>query len=314
VNLSTGPRTFQPIVAGGRIIVASGDRVYGVSRSGAVGWTAQMPAGVGGAPTLADDTLYVPCVDGRIYLLSARSGAPHRRPVYQVENSLTAPPAVSESYVVVGTADALIYVLDSVTGEVAWSYRCRGPDRLPNEAAPFGIYSPLIIHEGSLYCLTGDGDLYRFSRAAADLGGPIFGNFTPTPGSALPGGAFYGPQCSVVDDASGINPKSVQAFVDGTPIPATFDPVTGVVALRADPFPDGSHVVKVIATDNRGNESTAEWSFVTDASIMVTAEQRQPGGAGGRMGGGTRGGGGGMRGGGRGGMRGGGRGGGRRDF
>ncbi len=299
-QIVTGPRTFRPIVASRRVIVASGHRVYGIARSGGISWTAEMPVGVGGAPTLVGDVIYVPCVDGRIYVLYARSGAPRRSVEYKVDHSMTAPPAVTEAVVVAGSADALIYVFDRASGAVKWTYRCRAPDRVANEAAEHGIYAPIIVAGGSLYCLTGSGDLYRFSASAPDPAGPVFGDFDPDPGSALPGGRHVRPACSITDDGTGVDPTSVTGTIDGTPVAVTFDPVTGIGTLRSSIVPDGSHIVKVSARDYRGHETTAQWSFVTDVSIVAAPEQIAPGqqpGLAGRGGRGGRGGGGGGRGG-----------------
>ncbi|HUU55101.1 MAG TPA: PQQ-binding-like beta-propeller repeat protein [Armatimonadota bacterium] len=315
-RLRTGPRTFRPLVASQRVIVASGNRVYGVARSGAIAWTAEMSAGVGGAPTLVDDLLYVPCVDGRIYLLYARSGAPRHSIEYQVDHSLTAPPAVTETVVAAGSANALVYVFERASGEVKWIYRCREPDRVANEGAEHGLYAPMIVADGSLYCLTGGGDLYRLAASAPDPAGPVFGDLNPEPGSALPGGQYVGAICSITDDGTGVDPASVTGSIDGTPLPVTFDPVSGLATLRASIVPDGSHIVKLSARDYRGHETTAEWGFLTDVSIVSAPGLTGPGAAragtrgGGGRGGGGRGGGGGGGGGRRGG--GGGRGGGRR--
>lgn len=311
-RLLTGPRTFRPIVASQRVIVASGNRVYGVARSGAVAWTAEMPAGVGGAPTLVGDVIYVPCVDGKIYILYARSGAPRRSIEYKVDHSMTAPPAVTETVVAAGSADALIYVFDRASGAVKWTYRCRAPDRVANEAAENGIYAPITVAGGSLYCLTGSGDLYRFSASAPDPAGPVFGDFEPEPGSAIPGGQYVRAVCSITDDGTGVDPASVTGSLDGTPLDVTFDPVDGVATLRASIVPDGSHILKVSARDYRGHETSTEWSFVTDVSIIPTPEVTSPGQAGAAAGRGGRGGGRGGPGGG--GGRGGRGGGGRRGF
>ncbi len=276
-SILTGPRTFRPIIAGERVVVASGNRIHGVARSGIVAWTADMPAGIGATPVLVDDMLYVPCVDGRLYTLYAGSGAPRHHVVYQVDHSLTSCPVITDTVVAIGSADGLVIVWNADSGQVRWVYRCRNPDQLPNEGTQHGIYAPLVIADGSLYCLTGGGNLYRFSASAIDRGGPVFGDFEPEPGSPNPGGQYLVPACSIVDDGSGVDPTSIAALVDGSPVPVSFDITTGVAILRGSGFPDGSHIVKVSATDYRGNEASAQWSFLTDASILPSPEQRVPG-------------------------------------
>ncbi len=273
----TGPRTFPPTVARQRVIVASGHRVHGVARTGVVAWTAEMPAGVGAAPVLADDILYVPCVDGRIYTLYARSGAPRHHVTYQVDHALTSSPAVAEGIVAAGSGDGLLYVFDAASGAVSWVYRCREPDQLPNEGARHGIYAPVVASEGSLYCLTGGGNLYRFTASAHDGGGPVFGDFEPEPGSAKPSGQYIVPTCSITDDGSGVDPASIVAWLNGTPALVAFDIVTGVATLPGAVATDGSHVVKVTASDFRGNEGSAEWSFLADTSVLPEPAQGVPG-------------------------------------
>jgi len=274
VGLSVGPRVYRPIVAGGRAIVASGNRVYGVSRSGSVAWTAEMPAAVGATPSLIDDMMFIPCVDGQIYVLYGRSGAPRRHTIYKVDHCLTSSPVVTASIVAVGSADGLVFAFDRASGDVRWIYRCRAPDQLPTEGSAYGVYAPLRIIESQLYCLTGTGDLYKFSGSAPDTGGPVWGDFRPDPGSALPGAGYYGPACSVVDDVSGVDPTSVRGSIDGVPMSISFDVVTGVAQMQAIRLDDGSHIVEVSAKDFRGNETSAKWSFVTDASIVAAPSQQ----------------------------------------
>ncbi|MCJ7752866.1 MAG: hypothetical protein MUQ65_17560, partial [Armatimonadetes bacterium] len=110
-------------------------------------------------------------------------------------------------------------------------------------------------------------------------------------------------------DGTGVDPSSVTGTLDGTPLDVTFDPIDGAATLRSPIVPDGSHIVKISARDYRGHETTAEWSFLTDVSIIPTpqiASPGQAGGAGGRGGARGGGGGGGRGGGGRGGGGGGG--------
>jgi len=275
--LRTGPRFSPPVVAGGRVIVASGKRVYGVARSGGIAYAAEMSAGVG-PPTVVEGRLYVPSVDGSIYILSARSGAVvERKTPYQIEHQITSSPVVTESYVVAGSADGLVVAFDRSTGAAKWIYRCRAPDQLPNEGANYGIYAPLLVTDGALLCLTGSGDLYRFSASAPDGSGPVFGDFEPEPGSARPGGDYVGAVCSVVDDGSGVDPSSIQMTIDGSPVATTFEITTGKASSRAAPLPDGAHVVTVSARDYRGNAASKEWSFVTDVTIMPEQQPGAPG-------------------------------------
>lgn len=289
-RLQTGPQISPPVVGAGRVIVASGRRVYGVARSGGISYTAEMPAGVG-PPALVEDTLYLPSVDGSIYLLRARTGAMvERKARYKIEHALTSSPAVTESYVLVGSADGLVVAFDRSTGAARWIYRCRAPGQLPKEGANYGIYAPLLLTDGALLCLTGSGDLYRFSPSAPDGSGPVFGDFEPEPGSARPGGAYVGAVCSIVDDGSGVDPSSIRMTIDGSPVAVGFEVTTGKASSPSAPLPDGGHVVTVSAKDYRGNAASTEWSFVTSMAIApepqpgAPGQPGVPGGRGGRPG------------------------------
>jgi outer membrane protein assembly factor BamB len=281
VPIMTGPRTFKPVVARRRAIVATGTWVHGVSRSGTVSWTAEMPAAVGGAPTVSGDLLYVPCVDGHIYTIRARSGAPERGVDLSVGYAATAAPLVTDSLVAVGTADGILCTLDKATGRITWMYRCRAPEQDIEEGTEFGIYAPVAGADGSVYCLTGGGDLYRFSASAPDYAGPIFGSFDPEPGAATGGGREVVAAFAAVDDGSGVDPSSLEATIDGMPLAVDFEMATGVGVLQPQLLADGSHIVKVSAKDYRGNVATAEWSFLTSVSIEgEETRQQQTWGAG----------------------------------
>jgi outer membrane protein assembly factor BamB len=276
--LVTGPDFFPPVVASGRVIVASGKRVYGVARSGSIAYTAELPAGIGAAPALVEDRLYVPSVDGSIYLLVPRSGAAaERKTPYKVDHALTSTPCVTESLVVVGSADGLVIALDRASGALKWTYRCRAPDQLPNEGASYGVYSPLVIADGGLLCATGSGDLYRFSASAPDGSGPVFGDLQPKAGSAMPGGDYVDVSCSIVDDGSGVDAASVKVTVDGSPVKTSFEVATGEASSQSAPLPDGPHTVRLSAKDWRGNEASTEWSFVTDVTIISAPQPGAPG-------------------------------------
>jgi len=65
--------------------------------------------------------------------------------------------------------------------------------------------------------------------------------------------------------------------IDGSPVATTFEITTGKASSRAAPLPDGAHVVTVSARDYRGNETSREWSFVTDVTIVPEAQPGAPG-------------------------------------
>jgi outer membrane protein assembly factor BamB len=270
-----GARIFDPVVGSRRVIVATGSLIHGFARSSSIAWSREMPAGIRATPVLADDILFVPCVDGQIYTLYARSGALSRGATdLEVDDAISAPPLVTNTLVAAGGASGLLYLLDRDSGEVLWSYRCLTPDQFPDEGAEFGIHAPIVGAGDSLYCLTGAGDLFCFSSSSADVAGPAFAQFTPEGGSAQPSGTPLDVSVAVTDVGSGVNPSSVRATLDGVPIDAEFEPASGLASLRPAPLSDGPHIVSVTASDYRGNVASTEWSFLTDASLKPPPEER----------------------------------------
>lgn len=270
--IERGPHTLPPIPGKRGVIVASGRQLFFISRGSGQSRAKEMPAGVGASPVVADDTLYVPCVDGEIYTLYPQSGARQDGPTLRVGLAVTSPPLVTPNHIVAGTASGLIYLLARDSGNILWSYRCLAPEQLTGKASELGIYAPMVTADGRLYCLTGTGDLYCFSASAPDSSGPRFADLQPEPGSALPGGASLTVSFAVTDDGSGLDASSLGATLDGAPAKLSFDAVSGLGTLALSSLADGPHVVKVTAQDYRGNVGTAEWSFFTDASLETEGQ------------------------------------------
>jgi outer membrane protein assembly factor BamB len=269
-----GPQALPPVMADGRVIVASSNTMMAVARSGAISWTRDMPAGIGARPTVIGDTMYVPCVDGVVYTLFSRSGRDQRRKSISLKAALTAPVALDGDLMVLGTSSALVNLVDMKSGEVKWQFRCRAPDQPLGQAAEYGIYAPFAVSGSALYCVTGDGDLYCFSATAVDGVAPRFSDLIPGPGSAQPGGKEAVDLSFVVtDDGSGVDPTSLAVTVDGTAIKVKFDPANGKGEAHFPSLPDGSHIVKATAKDYRGNEGSVRWSFLTDKIIRPPEEQ-----------------------------------------
>ncbi len=272
-----GPKAFPPVVAGGRVLVSSGDALRAVARTGATSWTVELPSPAGARPTVVGGSLFVPCVDGSIFVLSARSGWDQRRGPIKLGMPATSPPLVDNGKVMVGTGAALVYIADIGSGETEWVYRCVSPDQLLNEASEFGIYAPLVKADGMVLCLTGAGDLYCFSAAAGDPVPPRFSDFEPAPNDVVSGQEKIELKFAVTDHGSGVVRDSVTLTVDGKPTRVSFDPVTGVAQANLPAMSTGVHLIGVTARDYRGNEGRDEWSFLTDESIPPSEESQQPG-------------------------------------
>jgi outer membrane protein assembly factor BamB len=324
VPVPSGPKTFPLTIANDRVIVAAGTTLYTVGRTGVVRPFPELPAAIAGPVRVEGDTILVPCVDDRIIAVSARSGRPERAPEYQTDGNVTSRPLLTERSLIAATGSGLVYGFDRETGAVRWIYRCRAPEQPLDEPETVGVYAPLVATDSTVYCLTGTGDLYSFTSAPGDSSGPQFAACQPEPG-----GDPVSPEdtvvlsCAAYDDSTGVDPRYVELYLDDKPVSVRYDAPSGVItAVLANPS-EGSHVVRAVARDFRGNTNSYEWSFLVDPN----AEPKEPepdrltgrtgaqrggagggmrggGGGGGMRGGGGGGGGGGMRGGGGGGMRG----------
>jgi len=267
VPAPTGPESYPPLMVDRRVLLVEGSWLYAISRTGGAAWSQQMPAGIGGPVTLQEGKLYVPCVDGHLYVLNPRSGRVQQRgPEYAVTGSVTASPVVTDTLVFLGTSSSLLYALDRATGAVRWVYRCRAPEQPIDEASVMGIYAPLVLANGRLVALSGTGDLYCFGADAPDAAGPTFAVPKPAPGDALPDGSLT-VSVEVFDDGCGVAADSLAATADGRPLRLSFDAASGMVRAGLPKPEDGIHLIKVSAADYRGNQATREWSFLTDKSL-----------------------------------------------
>ena len=320
--LRTGPNAFPPVVADRRVIVASGNTLVAVSRTGAISWTAEMPVGIGGQPSLIGDGLYVPTVGGAavgpegpqyvtrisptsfvsgtglIRVLFPRSGREQRTAPYAVSGSATSPPLLEGTALYEGTSNAVIYALNQETGATVWVYRCLSPDQSLDQASTYGIYAPFAIGNDSLYSVTGTGNLYCFSSGAPDTAGPVFSEMKPESSDALSSSKPVDVKFTIVDAGSGVDPSSIQGTVDGVPVQIEFEVASGEATFHLRSTRDGVHIVKVTAKDWRGNVGSEESSFLTDSSIKAAPSTGPGTGQAGQRGTtGTRAGGGGGRGG-----------------
>ncbi len=78
-----------------------------------------------GSPTLAGDTLYVPCFDGKVYALDTKNGK--RRWVAATKGALFSSPLIDNGTVYVGSMDHGFYAFDAQTGHQRWRYDAESP-------------------------------------------------------------------------------------------------------------------------------------------------------------------------------------------
>ena len=93
---------------------------------------------------------------------------------------------------------------------------------------------------------------------------PVFSQITPEPASATGNNTYLSVK---VADNSAVDPGSFILLVDGLPVEASFDPITGILSYNAQiPFLDGLHTIDVTATDMAGNQASTSWSYTVHAT------------------------------------------------
>ena len=95
-----------------------------------------------------------------------------------------------------------------------------------------------------------------------DVTGPVFTGMLPTPGCEV---AETAPVIAVTveDNESGIDPASIRMKVNGSSVQPTYDAGSGRIHWQPNsPLPDGLCQVSVCASDNAGNPSVPEASWI----------------------------------------------------
>lgn len=165
---------------------------------------------------------------------------------------------------------------------------------------PHSVSAAPSVVNGQVFVLGDDATIYAFTTQAIDADAPrvvepsislndqtnkltslLLGDQTPP---SVPGhGPFYF-AASLDDIGSGVDPKSVQVSLDGTPLDAKkvdFDAASGVLTVTlldgangGANFPDGQKVLTVTARDYAGNRVAANFNFFIDNTAPAPSPQR----------------------------------------
>lgn len=104
-----------------------------------------------------------------------------------------------------------------------------------------------------------------YSNTGEDLVGPAVTELTPAPNSTVfESTPTIGGTVRDNTGGSGVAPDSIRLLVDNAQVSAGYDPATGEVRYTPPaPLPDGTHTVRLEASDNAGNPALpfGEWSF-----------------------------------------------------
>jgi outer membrane protein assembly factor BamB len=157
-SFTTGGVVYSsPAVAGGRVYIGSQDgKVYCVSAAtGALVWNYTTGGGVR-SPAVVDGWVYVGSWDDKVYCLDAADGA--FRWSRTTSGAVASSPAVSDGKVYIGSYDSKVYCLNAATGTVNWSYSTGG----------IVVSSPAVA-DGVVYVGSRNDDVYCLNATNGDF-------------------------------------------------------------------------------------------------------------------------------------------------
>jgi len=147
-----GAIACTPLVDGNTIYFGSFDRhFYAVdANDGSLIWRSDVEGGrwFWAKPVAYNGVIYAGCVDGKVYVLDARSGD-EITPAIDLESLISSSPVLVDSSVIIATEDGPVYSLDTGNNQV-------------KQLADVGgkVYAPLSTSNGNVYVYTQEGNLY----------------------------------------------------------------------------------------------------------------------------------------------------------
>ncbi len=263
---------INPVAGGDSVYLAAGSQLYSFSARGGIRrWQLNFPAEIAAPPALADQVLYVPLRNGKLYAVLTNGRLAWERPVETVF-PLRSSPMVAGNIVVTAAERGVISAFDVETAELLWRYAL--PPILDGTKKRFNnVEASPVWSNGALYVVADDGALYCFRPDAPDNDAPEIFFLTPSPGMQVSGSPPLKMSATIEDRGSGIVPDSISMLLDGQPVEHKFDPDSGTVSYSTPlgamqtPLQDGRHEITVQALDWKGNALNFTWSFVVDNSL-----------------------------------------------
>ncbi len=278
-QLPVSPVRSAPIFAGNNIFLNAGNTIYGLnSKNGQIRYALQLPSDVCAPLAIAENTIVAVCRNKKMYAYEVTPAGVRSKweAPAEIGASVIAAPTIAGDLIFVGCTKGMINAYSLETGQLMWSYiiapALAGESNM--QKADFtDIAAPVVVSNGSLFVLTDDGTLHCFRNSAADNTPPSIIAPMPAIGSAMSGQPPIPVSAIIYDDSTGVDPKSIELWLDDQQVPHEFDPTTlkltyetpitqPLISLR-----DGRHFLKIVAKDWKGNTQTYTWSFVVDNTL-----------------------------------------------
>lgn len=261
-----------PVISGNSLFIAAGNTLTSMgTRSGYRNWQLLFPGEITASPALANQTLYVPVNNGKLYALSTLGKLKWESSADTV-HPLRAAPVVAGDTVIAAAERGIISAFDAETGSLLWRYTLPGRYEA-NRKRYNNVEASPVWANGTLFVLPDDGVLRAFKPEAPDQVPPEYSGLTPIPGTPVSGSPPLRMGVTIQDRGSGIDPASVKLLLDGEETESEYNIATGEVTYATPyeesqvPLTDGRHEIRIVARDWVGNELNFGWSFVVDNSL-----------------------------------------------
>ena len=301
IEKATGNVIWRRRVSDGQLsapLAVKGKTIYAISSNQllaldaetfGVRWQKQGTSKLTPGVAVTDRSVFLASASGWLFAFDVETGGLQWR--YHNDTTLTSPPMVVGDIVVVGAEGAAIIGLDAAKGELRWKYFTEAPSS-GGTAGYYRIAGSPSYANGSLYAVSDEGNLYRFSASEPDPAPPLVTLLTPAEGQLIRGWPPILLGAKVYDPGSGVNESSLALELDGKALKHEFNHRDSLLYYemkvqsgRNEPLEDGFHIMTIKAKDYRGNAVERTWRFTSDKNLPAVSPNTQPatgaGGAGG---------------------------------
>ena len=174
-----------PVLGRDVVYLAGGNQMFSLgARSGVRKWTLTFPAEFSAPPALADQVLFAPLRNSRVYAITARGKVKWEKPADTVTPARSSP-LVAGKVLFVGGERGVVSAFDVDTGKLLWRYAVQPQQTTAAKPPSNGVLVSPVYANGMLYVLTDDGVLSAFGPTP-----PItllqINTLSPAPGGSYP--------------------------------------------------------------------------------------------------------------------------------
>lgn len=294
----------EPMNLSDNMYVNSGSYVIGVNAvSGRKVYEANAGSQLAFAPTANGDSVLAVDQDGKVFHFGSNGRLVNAKKEINLGSQPATSPSVVGKFYAVPTRNGAMNLIDSKTGDIAWSYLVRpigdGVVTAPTGGGPGGgpggfgggrpgggaaqttptrvlalpAAGPAVLDGDTLLLMTVDGSVLAFDKNhGVDLTPPTVKMNWPNPGDLVSGQPPLELIFKIDDEASGINTSTLKILIDGQEMEHEFGR-DGIALVRISslgknkPLNNGRKVITVAVSDWLGNQTRAEFTLVIDNTL-----------------------------------------------